>query len=52
MSKFIDFGNMTLKQAYIIKHSLRDIPNRDPKTEKLYQEISAMIDERKKGVED
>ena len=46
LSKFIDFGNMTLRQAYIIKYSLRDSP--DPESQKLYQEVSEKIDERKK----
>ena len=46
MSKFIDFGNTTLRQAYIIKHALRD--SLDPEAQKLYQEVSEKIDERKK----
>jgi len=48
LSKFINFGNMTLKQAYIIKHALRD--SLDPESQKLYQEVSEKIDERKKAL--
>ena len=47
MSKFITLESMTLQQAYIIKHTLRDKENRDEAEEKLLQSVTRQIDARK-----
>ena len=39
---------MTLKQAYIVKHALRDKLHRDEAEERLLKSITEQIDARKK----
>jgi hypothetical protein len=46
MGKFIML-QMTLQQAYIFKHALRDKPHRDEAEERLLARLTARIEERK-----
>ena len=48
MSKFITLKNMTLQQAYIIKHALRD-KVRDEAEERLLQSVTEQIERRKEN---
>lgn len=46
MTKMITLETMTLQQAYIIKHALRD-KNRDEAEERLLQSVTEQIERRK-----
>ena len=46
-TKMITLETMTLQQAYIIKHTLRDKEHRDEAEERLLQSVTEQIERRK-----
>lgn len=47
LTKMITLDAMTLQQAYIIKHTLRDKEHRDEAEERLLQSVTEQIERRK-----
>lgn len=47
MTKMITLDAMTLQEAYIIKHTLRDKEHRDEAEERLLQSVTEQIERRK-----